>query len=109
MFSTLHDYVDLSFWEQHPYVYLVTDEGVLRYEIFSSYDAGVNSPAYRLSFHKVQTREDFIQMAVESSDIQTDIVPQATDRILTLSTCTGTGYSSRWIVQARLAMIPTGA
>lgn len=104
MFSTLHDYVDLSFWEQHPYVYLVTDEGVVRYEIFSSYDAGVNSQAYGLSFHKVQTREEFIQAAVENSDIDVGIVPEVTDRILTLSTCTGWSYRERRVVHAYLPM-----
>lgn len=104
MFAALHDYSTLDFWEQHPYVYLATDEGVLRYEIFSSYDASVNSQAYGLSFHKVQTREEFIQKAVENSEIDVGIVPEVTDRILTLSTCTGWSYRERRVVHAYLPM-----
>ena len=104
MFAALHDYTTLSFWSQNPYVYLVTDEGVLRYEIFSSYDAAVDGPTYGLSFHQTKTREEFIQMAVENSDINVGIVPQITDRILTLSTCTGWGYRERRVVHAYLPM-----
>lgn len=104
MFAALHDYTTLSFWEQSPYVYLVTDEGILRYEIFSSYNAAVDSPTYGLSFRQEQTREDYIQMAIENSDIDTGIIPKSTDRILTLSTCTGWGYKERRVVHAYLPM-----
>ena len=34
--------------------------------------------------------------------IDTGIVPEVDDRILTLSTCTGQGYDTRWVVQAVL-------
>ena len=32
----------------------------------------------------------------------TGVTPEAGDRILTLSTCTGDGYAQRWVVQAVL-------
>ena len=104
MFAGLHAYTTLSHWSQNPYVYLVTDAGVLRYEIFASYDADVDSKAYGLSFRKTQTREEFIQLAIENSDIDTGLVPAATDRILTLSTCTGLGYQQRRVVHTYLPM-----
>lgn len=104
MFAGLHDYTTLSHWAEHPYVYLVTDEGVLRYEIFSSYNAAVDSKTYGLSFRQSQTREEFIAMALENSDIDTGLVPATTDRILTLSTCTGLGYRERRVVHAYLPM-----
>ena len=34
--------------------------------------------------------------------IDTGIVPTVYDRILTLSTCTGNGHATRWVVQAVL-------
>lgn len=36
------------------------------------------------------------------SVIDTGIVPTVHDRILTLSTCTGNGHATRWVVQAVL-------
>lgn len=105
MFAALHDYTTATYWGQHRYVYLVTDEGVQRYEVFSSYNADVDSKTYGLSFRQTKTREEFIDMAVENSEIPVEIVPKTTDRILTLSTCTGLGYRERRVVHAYLPMV----
>ena len=34
--------------------------------------------------------------------VETGVIPAILDRVLTLSTCTGKGYDTRWVVQARL-------
>ena len=39
---------------------------------------------------------------MEQSVIDTGITPTVHDKILTLSTCTGNGHSTRWVVQAML-------
>ena len=44
MFGSLHRYQYDAYPEEHPYVYIVTDAGVLRYEVFSTYNAEVTSP-----------------------------------------------------------------
>ena len=102
MFAALHDYSTLDFWAQHPYVYLATDEGVLRYEIYSTYRAAVDSKTYALNLDH-RHMPSFIQMTLDESDFDTGIVPADTDRILTLSTCTG-DYETRRVVHARLVM-----
>ena len=43
--------------------------------------------------------------AAETAPFDTGIRPALTDRILTLSTCSGTNYDYRYIVQARLPMM----
>lgn len=105
MFGGLSSFAYQWYWEWNRYVYLVTDEGVFRYEIFSSYQADVDSATYGLSYNQLKTREDFISMALENSQIDTGIIPAPTDRIITLSTCTGLGYESRRVVHAYLKMI----
>ncbi len=104
MFATLRNYTG-DFWKEHPYVYIAMPYGVLRYEIFSAYRAELDAPTYGLSFLQRQTRETFLAHAVENSKIDTGIVPEITDQILTLSTCSNAGYSHRWVVQARMSMI----
>lgn len=106
MFGTLHKYQSEAYREAHPYIYLVTGAGVLRYEIFSSYNAAVDSQTYALSFPQEENKRDFLIMALEYSDIDTKITPDLMDRILTLSTCNGSGYRSRRVIHARLPMIP---
>lgn len=105
MFGSLHKYQSNAYRNAHPYIYIATEAGVLRYEIFSSYNAAIDSQTYSLSFRKEETKRDFLIMALEYSDIDTGITPDLMDRILTLSTCNGSGYISRRVVHARLKMV----
>lgn len=102
MFAALKQYSDYNFYEAHPYVYIVTNEAIYRYEIFSSYKAGVRTQTYRLRFTS-QEKEQAIYYYIESSVWGAKLTPTADDSILTLSTCNGNGsYKSRWVVQAAL-------
>lgn len=102
MFAILHAYANSYYVKQFPYAYLVTDEGVLRYEIYSTYQAAVDSKTYALDLDH-RHMPSFIQMTLDESEFDMGIVPADTDRILTLSTCTG-NYSTRRVVHARLVM-----
>ena len=102
MFGSLHEYRDPEYLLQHPAVYIVTDEQVRRYEIFASYEADVVSDTYRLYFEDDQRREDCLAQYREQSVVGSPLAPTAQDSILTLSTCTGSGYQTRWVVQAVL-------
>ena len=102
MFAILHYYANSYYVKQFPYAYLVTDEGVLRYEIYSTYQAAVDSKTYALELDH-RHMPSFIQMTLDESEFDMGIVPADTDRILTLSTCTG-DYGTRRVVHARLVM-----
>ena len=105
MFASVRNYQQQRYWEAHPYVYIRTDLGVYRYEIFSSYLADVDSNTYAMHYTREDSRNTYIGNVLESSAIQTGIRPEATDRMLTLSTCSGKGHTTRWVVHARLKMI----
>lgn len=105
MFSDLGRYTGASFQKDHPYVYLVTEEGPLRYEIFSAYQAQLGSTTYGLSFNQEETKKEFLIHALQNSKFDMGIAPELTDRILTMSTCSGTGGNTRWVVHARLKMM----
>ena len=102
MFAILHYYANIYYAQAYPYVYMVTDEGVLRYEIYSTYKAEVDSKTYALDLD-ARIMASFIKMTLDESELDLGIVPAATDRILTLSTCTGS-YETRRVVHARLVM-----
>lgn len=108
MFGSLHRYSQLGYWKNYPYVYLVTDEGVLRYEIYSSYKAEVTSNTYALHLDREADQKAFIQVTLDQSELDTGIQPAYTDRILTLSTCVGSAAYRR-VVHARLPMIEVAA
>lgn len=103
MFGSLHNYKQQEYWDSHPYIYIVTDDMVRRYEVFASYEAGVESDTYWLYFENEAHTQSALEYYMDSSVIKSDVVPTVEDLILTLSTCVGNGtYHSRWVVQAVL-------
>ena len=109
MFAPLRLYINEKNLKKWPCVYIRTDEGVLRYDIFASFYAPLDSPVYGLSFNQTKTKVRLLENAKEQSEIESEIEPALTDRILTLSTCTNTDDNLRWVVQARLKMIEVPA
>lgn len=103
MFAALRFYDDADYWREHPYIYVVDDAGLHRYDIFAAHAVGVSEMVYQIGGTADEEEQAaFIQFCLEGSVIDTGIIPQAGDRILTLSTCTGDGYSERWVVQGVL-------
>lgn len=102
MFGSLKYYNDMDYFSEHPYVYVLDDNGVHRYEIFSAYTAPVDGSTFIYGFRSEESMQAFLDYCVEKSVIDTGIVPTLDDRILTLVTCTGRGYEARWVVQTRL-------
>ena len=105
MFASLRNYREQAYFEAHPYVYILSDYGVYRYEIYSSYTASVKSNTYGVEFPTETSWLRFLEKSLEDSVIDTGVEPQPTDRVLTLSTCTGANRSARWVVHARLKMV----
>ncbi len=100
MFGMLKKYKKQSYWAAHPTVYLTTDSGSHAYQVFAAYEVSTVGTTYQLGFSGENSRQSFLDFAMESSVIDTGIVPTTQDSILTLSTCTGHGHATRWVVQA---------
>lgn len=100
MFNTLKYYEALSFQQEHPSVYIVLDSGVYQYDIFAAFETGLRQIVYQLDLEGRE--EEFFQFSLANSVIDTGITPQIGDQILTLSTCTSSNQSKRWVVQAIL-------
>lgn len=99
MFGTLSEYSSLSYWSQHPFLYLTDSSGSYQYEIFAAYEVSVSGATYQLGFSSDQSKQAFLDFCLEQSVIDTGVVPTVYDQIATLSTCTGNGHATRWIVQ----------
>lgn len=99
MFGELHQYREEEYLQAHPIIYLVTDEGVRQYDVFSVFEASVREIVYRLDVEEEELQQEFIDYSLSHSVVDTGIVPETDDHIITLSTCTGRGYSTRWVVQ----------
>ncbi len=100
MFGSLRYYDDLEYLKEHPSVYVAVDSGVYKYDIYAAYEVGLRTITYRLDVDTPEEKEECIRFGLESSVIDAGVVPAAEDKILTLSTCTGRGHATRWVVQA---------
>ena len=84
----------------YPIVYSGDNEKYLRKEIFSYEDAVVGGNVYKVGYQPGEEYQTFIDEMVKNSDFATGIRPKSSNKILTLSTCTGNGYSKRFAVHA---------
>lgn len=98
MFGNLHYYRRDQYRKEHPYIYILNDAGVLRFDIFAVQSANTESIIYGLGIETEQLKEQFIRFSLDYSYIDTGIIPTTEDRFLTLSTCTGAGHVNRMVV-----------
>lgn len=103
MFGTIRYYNKPSYWREHPSIYVVLDDTIYQYDIFSAEKAGVRSVVFRLDIKEKHLEEEFLSYCVDHSVIDTGPPPETDGRFLTLSTCTGNGYANRWVVHGALA------
>ena len=102
MFGMLHAFHDKEFLETHPSVYILTGDGVRRYDIFAVQRVKLDSPVYGLALESQRRKEELIRYSLDYSAIETGIIPTVEDQLLTLSTCSGVNFVNRWVVQCVL-------
>lgn len=107
MFTALHNYKEPTFWEDHPFVYIVTETGSFRYRIYAAYEADVTGTTYWQTV-PAQRQQEYVQYGLDHSVLETGVIPDPGTSVLTLSTCTGYTYARRWVVQAVLEGPITG-
>lgn len=98
MFGTLKKFKTFEYWQTHPYFMISTDAGVYTYKIFSAFEANLTDPVFMVKINRDDEKQALIDCAVTKSAIAAGIVPTTEDQIVTLSTCTGRGHETRWIV-----------
>jgi len=103
MFTDLRKFLDRSFAQQNREVHLYRDGEVLIYTIFSVSKTDVYCDCYQMVLPDDATFASWIDSQVSRSAIDFGIVPDVDDRIITLSTCVGSGEDTgRYVVQAVL-------
>ncbi len=102
-FAPIINYRDPAFLAEHRWVYIVTENDIRRYEIFSAYEAPLDSDTYRMNFTGEKRKQAALDHYIQSSLWEGAVTPDTASYILTLSTCVGNGqYKTRFVVQAVL-------
>lgn len=103
MFADLTDYKNQNFYESHPSFVIFTPDMEYRCDIISIYvTPGIGSRTYAMSYVNESSFSEYIDYISEGSIIRTGYMFNASDRIVTLSTCDAAFDDARMIVHAVL-------
>ncbi len=103
MFGSLKHYNSQEYRTSHPNVLITDEHGTRTYQIFAALEAEINAPIYLVNVTAEDEKQTILDYALEKNILDTGIIPDTDDQIVTLCTCTGRGYEKRWVVLGVLA------
>lgn len=98
MFTAIKRFKHQNYYDEHPYALLMTPEKNYKIEFFSGYVANVEQDAWSYYFDNNEVFEQWLISSKSKSNFASDIVPNANDEILTLSTCTYEFENARYVL-----------
>lgn len=102
MFNHINNYKRQDYYDKHPVGLLITPEGTYTLEFVAGYVASVNSDAWRMDFLSDKDFSIWLADAMEQSTFTSTVKPEASDRVVTLSTCTYEFNQARYVLVAIL-------
>lgn len=106
MFAGLHMFEDSEYFEEHPYVYIYTEEKLYVYEIFAAYESGNEHILYNNDFTSEYVYSKYLEnifsLRTMNSNRKDNVTVTTEDRIVTLSTCVANKSDRRYLVQGVL-------
>ena len=104
MFGTLNDFKNQAHRDAHPYVYILTTNGMWnKYEIFAYYRANINDGTFDLFTGNVNKMKSYVDLVSTKNYLSNDLIPTNGEKVITLSTCTeDLADDSRNVLQAKL-------
>ena len=104
MIIKIKKYKDLSYFQKHPYVYITSDAGSARYEIFAAYPHSSEHLLLCYDFDDPDQFSDYFASldGTVNANYRRDRFPEFGDKVLTLSTCYKQNRQQRYLVQGVL-------
>lgn len=101
MFSKLREYKSKEFCEENPYFYIYTPDGMVsKYEIFATCIVKDTSETYTKWYNNDAEFLEYVNYVRRVALYQTDVEVEATDKMVSLSTCTNVRDDERLVVHA---------
>ena len=102
MFSSILNYSKQEYYEEHPYMWLLTPDANYRVDVFAGFVTDSSSWAYAITFNHSDHWYDFIYTALKASGCQAHFIPEYGDHLLTLSTCEYSFDNARYLLMGVL-------
>ena len=102
MFQDLLLYQSQDFFDAHPIAYLVTPTHNYKIEFFTGSLVGVDSDIWKFDFAGDSGFQKWIDNCNALAQVSSPLHPTASDKIITLSTCSYAFHEARWVLQGVL-------
>lgn len=104
MFAELENFKDASFYEQHPIIYIDTEDKKYHASVISMYQTESGSDSYQTSFSSEEAFQEYVTYIKEQAMYPRDL--EVNGNLITLSTCSyernGQPSELRYVVHAVL-------
>ena len=100
--ASLIKYADQKYFEEHPVMYLETEDKEYKVELFSGYTTEMASSAYMLTLADSHTYADWLRELYAKSDFKANVVLTTDDHMITLSTCAYSYHDARYVLHGKL-------
>lgn len=104
MFGTLLKYRKQAYFDEHPKLYYLTPDGDFVIELYACAQVDRYSSIYAPNPSR-EPLANFLEVLARDSYFSSDVVLQAEDPLITLSTCSYDGVNSRLILIGRLTRL----
>ena len=106
MFAVLESYRSQEFFEENPYILLMTPERNYVIQVFAGYVASVFDNSWQTEFIGFTAFDEWIRESKERSDFTSNVAVDGRDRVITLSTCSYVFNDARFVLLGKL--VPVG-
>lgn len=100
MFGLLKKYGKEEFFRAYPEIDLYLSDRILRCSVISSHQEAAQEENFPMQFGSGEEKMAYIDRIKSKAWYDTGVLAREEDRLITLVTCTGNGYSHRFVVQA---------
>lgn len=101
MFSDLLSYKSDEFYKNHSYYKIYTSDGVIEVSIFAIYIADATEEELQINF-EANDFEDYLNRILKNNLINSEVMVDSDDSLITLCTCSNGSWKSRLIVVGKV-------
>ena len=105
MFAPLGEWADQQFYEEHPFMWLLTPEQNYKIVLFSGYTTKAGSDTYAIFQGAGEELDQYIGNALAKSDFQADVELGEGERYVLLSTCAYVFNNARSVLHGKLVPV----
>ncbi len=107
MFATLKYWLKQEYYDEHPYMWLLTPEQDYMIVLFSGYETSATSDTYTIFWDNGEGLCDYLADAAAKSLFRTDFAPDGLGKYVVLSTCAYSFEDARTVLHGKL--VPVGS